>query len=355
VQLAPAPHHLLALLDDTAVFQHAAHHMPRLEEGYCVDDTGRLLPIAARLAIADDPGQHWNAAVLRLLAYLRASAKDGDGLMRNFMSWDRRWLDEPHDGDHVGRAIWGLGELIQLRCCTDEATELLRPLLDRPVQQPWPRLVAYRALGVLAAADRMPLDAELHALHEHVRAWQPPRADTANWNWPAERVVYDAARVPEVMMRLGLRLDDQELVDRGLEHFAWLEQRCRFGDHYRFPGHLGLGPGEDIGRSGDEQPLEAAAMIDAAVAYFEITGDPWADAVAERAWAWFLGDNRLCTPLGTLENGACRDGLTARGVNFNCGAESTISFHRAARAMQELRQQHADRATIRCDATSATR
>jgi len=29
-------------------------------------------------------------------------AAEGDGGMRNFMGYDRRWLDEPHIGDHVG-------------------------------------------------------------------------------------------------------------------------------------------------------------------------------------------------------------------------------------------------------------
>ena len=28
------------------------------------------------------------------------------------MAYDRRWLDEPHIGDHVGRAIWALGEIL---------------------------------------------------------------------------------------------------------------------------------------------------------------------------------------------------------------------------------------------------
>ncbi len=32
--------------------------------------------------------------------------------MRNFMSYDRRWLDEPHVGDHVGRSVWALGEIL---------------------------------------------------------------------------------------------------------------------------------------------------------------------------------------------------------------------------------------------------
>lgn len=77
------------------------------------------------------------------------------------------------------------------------------------------------------------------------------------------------------MIRLGALRDDRGLVERGLGHLVWLERQCHEGEHYRFPGHLGLGPDDDLHDSGDEQPLEAAAMIDAAAAAFEITGEPW--------------------------------------------------------------------------------
>ena len=33
--------------------------------------------------------------------------------MHNFMDYERRWLDGPHHGDHVGRAVWALGEVVR--------------------------------------------------------------------------------------------------------------------------------------------------------------------------------------------------------------------------------------------------
>ena len=65
-----------------------------------------------RLARARARGdeQVWTSILYRALAFLHAAA--GDGGMRNFMGYDRRWLDEPHVGDHVGRSIWALGEIL---------------------------------------------------------------------------------------------------------------------------------------------------------------------------------------------------------------------------------------------------
>lgn len=334
---APSSAHLLALLDDTSVMQHAAHRLPRLEEGYCVDDTARLLPIAARLAAHGDVGFRWATGTVRLLAYLRAAAHDGDGLLRNFMSWERRWLDEPHDGDHVARAVWGLGELLQQGQYINEVTPIFQQLIDRPIALPHPRLVAYRTLGLLAAGSTVDTAGGLAEAHRLIATWRLEDSPQG-WQWPEPQVAYDAARLPEVMLRLGARMGDLALAERGTACLAWLDRRCREDNHYRFPGHLGLHPGGALRDTGDEQPLEAAAMIDAAAACWEMTGDPWALDVAERAWAWFLGNNRLGWPLGSMETGACHDALTAHGVNQNCGAESTISFHRAAAAIERLRQ-----------------
>ena len=51
--------------------------------------------------------ERWTTILYRALAFLSdATTTTGDG-MRNFMSYDRRWLDDPHVGDHVGRVDLG--------------------------------------------------------------------------------------------------------------------------------------------------------------------------------------------------------------------------------------------------------
>ena len=82
--------------------------------GYCVDDVARLAVVALELERRTGD-RVWAAVLYRSLAFLiDASDPDGAG-MRNFMSYDRRWLDEPHVGDHVGRSIWALGDVLDDR------------------------------------------------------------------------------------------------------------------------------------------------------------------------------------------------------------------------------------------------
>ena len=90
--------------------QHANGVIPNRASGYCVDDVARLAVVALELARRGDE-QLWTSIVHRSLAFLQ-DASDPRAGMRNFMGYDRRWLDEPHVGDHVGRTVWALGEIL---------------------------------------------------------------------------------------------------------------------------------------------------------------------------------------------------------------------------------------------------
>ena len=47
---------------------------------------------------------------------------------------------------------------------------------------------------------------------------------------------------------------------------------------------------------------------------------------AARAFAWFLGNNDLSTPLVDADTGSCRDGLHPDRANENRGGESVVSY-----------------------------
>lgn len=334
--IKPGVAHLRLLCDDTAILQHAHYNVPRVEDGYCIDDAGRMLPIAAHLAVVTgDDG--WFVTVGRLLAFVRSAMVDGKGNMRNFMSWNRRWLDEPHLGDHVGRAVWGLGELIAADgCFAEEACDLM-DVLAPTILPSWPtKSLAYAALGLVAASRRdVRRVGDLDRIAGELLTWKPSGA--AGWTWCEPRLSYDSARIPEALLRVGHQLADHQLVDNGATMLAWLEGVCRQGDHYRFPGHRGMSHTGELTWSGDEQPLEAAAMADAHLVWLTLSGDVESlDAIA-RAWTWFLGNNRLGEPLIELATGAGYDGLGALGANKNRGAESTIAAHRCRIAWETAR------------------
>jgi glycosyltransferase involved in cell wall biosynthesis len=334
----PRDAHLLTLVDDVGIVQHAAGVVPMRDSGYCVDDVARLALVA--LGMLRTTGSETHARLLALsLSFLHhAWAPDGSG-MHNFLSYDRRWLDRPHGGDHLGRATWALGEVVAAE--TPEALRepsrlLLRAMLDLVAEQRSPRTMAFAMLGLAHAgpdAAGPGADAVLRGLTARLVAQQRANA-SADWHWAEDGLHYDNARIPQALIAAGARLDDEEVVAEGLAALRWYGAEVGIdGPYVRLVGHHGRRRGEPGPGVGDEQALDAAALVEAYVEAFRVTGDARCAACALRAFEWFLGRNRLERPVYDFATGGCHDGLGAQTVNINQGAESTLAYFQALLAL----------------------
>jgi glycosyltransferase involved in cell wall biosynthesis len=325
--------HLSTLTDDVGIVQHAHGVIPNRQSGYCVDDVARLAVVSLALAGRGDE-RAWTASLYRSLAFLHAAADDGG--MHNLMGYDRRWLDEPHVGDHVGRSIWALGDVL----ATAWIPAVARPagdLLDRLVAslegEIHLRTAAYAVLGLsrlerdrLAPPGRALLERSVEQLAD---AYE--RTATDDWCWFENELTYDNARLSQALLTGATALDRPDLAELGLDSLRWLGDECGLdGDALRLVGHLGRRRGEDAPGEGDEQPLDAAALVEAELSAFAITRGSEHGRRATKAFEWFLGRNRLRRPLYDFATGGCSDGLGAEAVNDNEGAESTLAFHQAA-------------------------
>ncbi len=259
--------HLRLLCDDTAMLQHAHHGVARIEDGYCVDDAARMLPIADTLAQSPG-GEEWSV-VARAVARVRPGRIASTATVGCATSWrgtDAGSTNPTAATTSAGRSGVWVRSSPPTAPTRRSGAELLRPLARR-VEPDWPtRSLAYAALGLVAAslvdASWEPLlDPVLHA----ARTWQPSgdpplalvRAGAALRQRPTARGAHPTRRAHR----------RRRLVDRGASLLEWLERLCRQGDHYRFPGHRGMAAGDELNWSGDEQPLEAAAMADAQAAW----------------------------------------------------------------------------------------
>ncbi len=325
--------HLLTLADDVGIVQHAHGIIPNRGSGYCVDDVARLAVVSLGLARRGDE-QIWTSHLYRALAFLHAAA-DGGG-MRNFMSYDRRWLDEPHIGDHVGRSIWALGDILStawIPAVVRPAGDLLDRLVDTLGGEVALRTAAYTVLGVSRLdADR--LQPTAHRLLERLvgqLADAYERTASEDWCWFEDELTYDNARLSQALLTGGHALDRPDLAQLGLDSLRWLGNQCGLADGtLRLPGHRGRGRGEPAPGAGDEQPIDAAALVEAELSAFAVTRKAEHGARAIHAFEWFLGRNRLQKPLYDFATGGCSDGLGSDSLNDNEGAESTLAFHRAA-------------------------
>jgi hypothetical protein len=86
-------------------------------------------------------------------------------------------------------------------------------------------------------------------------------------------------------------------------------------------------------KEGDEQPVDAAALVEALVEAHLSTGESRYARQAVRAFEWFLGRNSLGVSVYDAASGGCHDGLGPWGLNENEGAESTLAYLQALLAL----------------------
>jgi len=326
--------HLRTLVDDAGIVQHANGVIPNRESGYCVDDVARLAVVALELARRGDE-QVWTSIVYRSIAFLDAATDPLVG-MRNFMGYDRRWLDEPHLGDHVGRSIWALGEILStawVPAVVGPTERLLDAIVRLVPAEASLRTGAYAALG-LARLDADRRNPEARQLLERVLeqlAASYAAGARDGWEWFEDALSYDNARLPHALIVGGATLGRKDMTETGLCALRWLGDESGLAQGMlRLTGHGGRHRTEAASGTGDEQPLDASAFVEAELAAFAVTGDPDHGVRAQRAFDWFLGRNRLHRPLYDFATGGCSDGLGTETTNDNEGAESTLAFHRAA-------------------------
>ena len=170
------------------------------------------------------------------------------------------------------------------------------------------------------------------------------RANAApDWYWAEDQLTYDNARLPQALIAAGSRLADKALLAEGLRSLDWYSEELGIGDRFvRHVGHEFRRRGTPHPGRGDEQPLDAAALVEAHVEAFLGTGSKASAGRAVHAFEWFLGRNRLGVPVYDAASGGGHDGLTTVGLNDNQGAESTLAFWQAALAMERagLRRIH---------------
>jgi hypothetical protein len=267
------------------------------------------------------------------LGFLHYAFNDNNGRFRNFMGYDRRWLEEQGSEDCHGRAIWGLGMAVALsksESLTGATMTIFERALGAMVHFQSPRAWAFGLVGIHAYLKQFSGDTEVRRVREALAnaLFDQFQANaTDDWPWVEDSVNYANARIPQALLLSGRWLHRKDMINAGLRSLDWLVliQTDPKG-HFVPIGSHGWFTRDGQRARFDQQPLEAQNMIEGCIEAYRITGErKWIEA-ARRCFDWFLGRNDLNVPLYDYRTGGCCDGLTADGANQNQGAESTLAW-----------------------------
>jgi hypothetical protein len=129
-------------------------------------------------------------------------------------------------------------------------------------------------------------------------------------------------------------------VEAGVQALDWYWAQCVSSDgDLRLIGHRWRRRDVVVGSAeaaGAEQPVDAAALVEALSDALTVTGRQAYGDQAVRAFEWFLGRNRLGRPLYDFASGGCRDGIEWEAVSENEGAESTLAYFQAMLALESV-------------------
>jgi glycosyltransferase involved in cell wall biosynthesis len=324
--------HFLSMCDDTGVFQHAVHSVPDRSHGYCVDDNARALLLACAL---NNPGEQRLPEVLtaRFAAFVQHAWNPDTRRFRNFMGFNRTWLEDSGSEDSHGRTLWALGECARRDASPSRrrwAAALFAEALPTVETFHSPRAWAFTLLGLDAycasIADDFHAGEIRHRLGERLMTILTA-VETPGWVWFEQGLAYDNARLPQALMVTGMATQTPGYVDAGLRSLRWLmTQQTTPGGHFRPIGTAGFGEQRQPPRAFDQQPLEATASIAACLTAWRAEGDVEWKTIAMRVFGWFLGSNDLSIALVDPHTGSCRDGLHPDRANENRGGESVLSY-----------------------------
>ena len=107
--------HLLSMCDDTGLFQHAVHSVPDRTHGYCVDDNARALLFACALNGSGEQPLPEDLTA-RFAAFVQHAWNPDTKRFRNFMSFDRRWLEDQRLRRQPRTDALGAGRMRTQRC-----------------------------------------------------------------------------------------------------------------------------------------------------------------------------------------------------------------------------------------------
>ena len=322
--------HIKRLTDDTGIIQHAKFGIPNLKEGYCLDDNSRALLMVC-MAYKQKKKQVALDLMPIYLSYIHYM-QNQDGTFRNFLSFNRNFLDEVGSEDSFGRTIWVLGYLMghapndayyqTARLVFFDAAPNFEKLKSiRGIANTMIGMSYYLKTNPSDLDMKMRLRAMADVLIKHFE-----QNKSHNWNWFESLLAYDNGILPLALLHACQILENDRVKEVAFESMNFLTSHTLKDGYLSVIGNRQWFVKDKERSIYAQQPIDAMAMVLMYHQAFCLTEEREYLDKLFTSFMWFLGENDLRMNLYDYETKGCCDGFEDYGVNRNQGAESSLAY-----------------------------
>jgi len=331
--------HLTSLTDNVGVIHHAKHSVPNRKTGYTLDDNARAL-----IAVA----KHYNifksqkslGLVKTYLSFLHYVQKE-DGTFHNLLDYERKFPDEEGSEDSYGRALMASGFVVSSNV-PENIKATAKFIFDNAVRSVhklrFLRAKAFSIIGLYHYFKKYKnkdiVEKTIMLADSLANAY---RENSANeWKWFEPYLTYSNGKLPESLFFAYSVTKDKKYLEIAEESLDFLSKTLVVNGKLVLIGNKGWYRKEGERAFYDQQPVDAASMVQSFLTAYNLTKKKVYYSNAVLAFNWFLGKNSLNQMIYDETTGGCFDGLSQDAINLNQGAESTISYLLARLSLEEV-------------------
>lgn len=322
--------HMIRLTDEFGIMQFAKYIKPDQAFGYTLDDNARAMIVACMCytKFKDDSKLKLIKRYLDFIKYVQQP----DGNLYNYVDYDKkinfkRWTYDAHT-----RALWALGYLISIkslpRGLKAKAEKIFVKALKLTRDLKFPRSIAFTIIGLYFYNKANPSARNINKikkLADHlVSSYKTNSSD--KWKWFEEKLTYSNSKLPESLFYAYLATKNKKYFKIAESSLDFLSSATIENNMFIPIGNKGWYSKNGQKAYFDQQPVDAASMVQTLVLANKITKKEQYIKDAHKVFQWFLGNNSLNQMVYDESTGGCRDGVNESSINFNQGAESTVSY-----------------------------
>ena len=327
-ELEPSLNFLHHLTDDFGIVQHSKWHKPNYKFGYSIDDQARALIVCTKYLLEYPNSPDGVKKLLKIYLNFMESAVDKGNVIHNFLSQERKYLDEIGSDDSRARSFWSLSflansEIKDLKI-KKQAKRILQKYKKGLGLSNYIKTKAYQLLGFYNLKEKNSI---LRLADQLVESYQEIDQNYKRWRWFEKEMTYANAVVPFSLLKAYKFSGKKIYLTIALKSLAFLEKAYIHNNKVPSPiGQNGWYSTKSKKSYFDQQPLEVSDMVILYNELYYTTKEREYRRKAEEWMGWYFGNNIKGKLVYNLKNNGIFDALTPEGVNGNQGAESTVTY-----------------------------